>query len=84
MACWAKDSSELNSDLCTTLTSCNDHLYWKATSNFDEGSSAGLLVQNALVSDGGRRLLVHSQHRTFSYQKQETSLEDMDLLNGHF
>ncbi|KAK6114144.1 Condensin complex subunit 2 family protein [Brugia pahangi] len=55
------DSSELN-DTETGAEFCS-HLYNKATHNFDEGSSSGLLMQNAVTSKCGRRYLVHNNGR---------------------
>uniref|UniRef100_A0A1I8EVF6 Condensin complex subunit 2 n=1 Tax=Wuchereria bancrofti TaxID=6293 RepID=A0A1I8EVF6_WUCBA len=55
------DSSELN-DTETGAEFCS-HLYSKATHNFDEGSSSGLLMQNAVTSKCGRRYLVHNNCR---------------------
>ncbi|VBB31522.1 unnamed protein product [Acanthocheilonema viteae] len=55
------DSSELN-DTETGAEFCS-HLYSKATHNFDEGSSSGLLMQNAVTSKCGRRYMVHNNCR---------------------
>ncbi|VDK88743.1 unnamed protein product, partial [Litomosoides sigmodontis] len=55
------DSSELN-DTETGAEFCT-HLYSKATHNFDEGSSSGLLMQNAVTSKCGRRYMVHNNCR---------------------
>lgn len=55
------DSSELN-DIETGTEFCS-HLYSKATHNFDEGSSSGLLMQNAVTSKCGRRYMLHNNCR---------------------
>uniref|UniRef100_A0A915PQQ0 Condensin complex subunit 2 n=1 Tax=Setaria digitata TaxID=48799 RepID=A0A915PQQ0_9BILA len=55
------DSSELN-DTETGTEFCS-HLYSKATHNFDEGSSSGLLMQNAVTSKCGRRYMLHNNCR---------------------
>ncbi|KAM3720936.1 Halomucin [Dirofilaria immitis] len=55
------DSSELN-DTETGAEFCS-HLYSKATHNFDEGSSSGLLMQNAVTSKCGRRYMLHNNCR---------------------
>lgn len=55
------DSSELN-DTETGAEFCS-HLYSKATHNFDEGSSSGLLMQNAVTSKCGRRYMMHNNCR---------------------
>ncbi|VDN27642.1 unnamed protein product [Gongylonema pulchrum] len=53
------DSSDLNdSDI-----EYSSHLYSKATHNFDEGSSSGLLMQNAIISKCGRRYMLHNNCR---------------------
>ncbi|VDK80736.1 unnamed protein product [Onchocerca ochengi] len=55
------DPSELN-DTETGAEFCS-HLYSKATHNFDEGSSSGLLMQNAVTSKCGRRYMLHNNCR---------------------
>ncbi|VDM96809.1 unnamed protein product [Thelazia callipaeda] len=55
------DPSELN-DTETGAEFCS-HLYNKATHNFDEGSSSGLLMQNAITSRCGRHYMLHNSCR---------------------
>lgn len=50
------DDHEESSQFC-------GHLYSKATHNFDEGSTSGLLMQNVVIGKHGRRLLLHNDLR---------------------
>ncbi|VDK64735.1 unnamed protein product, partial [Anisakis simplex] len=52
------DTNELD-DREETAQMCA-HLYSKATHNFDEGSTSGLLMQNITIGKHGRRLLLHN------------------------
>ncbi|VDM46082.1 unnamed protein product [Toxocara canis] len=54
----ATDTADLD-DLEEASQFCS-HLYSKATHNFDEGSTSGLLMQNAATGKHGRRLMLHN------------------------
>ncbi|VDP21893.1 unnamed protein product [Onchocerca flexuosa] len=70
------DPSELN-DTETGAEFCS-HLYSKATHNFDEGSSSGLLMQNAVTSKCGRRYMLHNNCRCIHDPRNE-KIEGEDL-----
>lgn len=64
-------------------SSCHDHLYGKAARNFDEGSCTGLLMQNALTGDQGRKIRLHNRPCQYKgYDEGSVNEQEMSVLYG--
>uniref|UniRef100_A0A0N5AL35 Condensin complex subunit 2 n=1 Tax=Syphacia muris TaxID=451379 RepID=A0A0N5AL35_9BILA len=72
--------SDLNSESSTFY---NDQLYCKAIRNVDEGSCTGLLMQNALTCDNGRKILLHNRSSAYkNFNDDNATYKDIKASYG--